>query len=213
MPKPPYLIGIAGPSCSGKSEIARRLVAALPASSLSLDSYYRELSHLSLEDRTKVNFDSPESMDESLILAHLGQLASGKSIDKPRYDFAQFTPSDVLDHVPAADFVVVEGLFALYWPEVRSLLHATVYISASHEVCLERRLERDVRERGRTADYVIGQYRDTVRPMCDRYIVPTEKYADLVLPGTNYLDQSVHFIIALIQSKLVNRPAEMASYA
>ena len=209
-----HIIGIAGPSSSGKSELAQQLVQRLPGTSIvSLDSYYRELGHLSLDDRAKVNFDAPESMDNDLILSDLRQLAAGKSIEKPRYDFAQFTPSGVLDHVPAAEYVVVEGLFALYWPEVRSLLHATVYISASHEVCLERRLERDVRERGRTAEYVIGQYRDSVRPMCDRYIAPTEKYADLVLPGTNHLDQSVHFIIALIRSKQVEHRAEMVSYA
>ena len=200
MAKQPYLIGIAGPSCSGKSEVSRRLAVALQASSLSLDSYYRDLSHLTLEERAKVNFDSPESMDESLLVAQMRQLASGISIEKPVYDFARHTPSGVVDHVPAADYVVVEGLFTLYWPEVRSLLHASVYIAASHEVCLERRLERDVRDRGRTPEYVMAQYRDTVRPMCDRYIRPSEKHASLVLTGTNYLDQSVHCIIALIRS-------------
>ncbi|MEO8130453.1 MAG: uridine kinase [Bryobacteraceae bacterium] len=213
MSRKPYLIGIAGPSCSGKSEISRLFAATFQASLLSLDSYYRELSHLSLEDRTKVNFDSPESMDKDLIVAHLRQLASGNSIEKPRYDFAQFTPGDVLDHVPAADYVIVEGLFTLHWPEVHSLLHASVYISASHEICLERRLERDVRERGRTPEYVIAQYRDTVRPMCDRYIVPSAKYADLVLTGTNYLDQSVHCIVALIRSKPPVPLAEQSSIA
>jgi uridine kinase len=205
MPKQPYLIGIAGPSCSGKSEISRRLAAALNASSLSLDSYYHDLSHLTLEERNRVNFDSPDSMNENLLVAQLQELASGISIDKPVYDFARHTPSEEVDHIAAADYIVVEGLFTLHWPKVRAVLHAGVFISASHEVCLERRMERDIRERGRTLDYVTAQYRETVQPMCDRYILPSEKYADLVLTGTNSLDQSVHCIIALIQSNLTRR--------
>lgn len=154
-----------------------------------------------------MNFDSPESMDESLLVAQMRQLASGLSIDKPVYDFARHTPSGSVDHVPAADYVVVEGLFTLYWPEVRSLLHASVYIAASHEVCLERRLERDVRDRERTPEYVMAQYCDTVRPMCDRYILPTEKHAGLMLTGTNFLDRPVHCIIALIRSNQTWAPA------
>ena len=199
MSKKFYLIGIAGPSCSGKSEIARRVGAAFGASILSLDSYYRDLSHLPLEERARVNFDDPASMNDELLVHQLRQLASGVAIDKPVYDFANHTPSREVDHIAATETIIVEGLFTLHWPAVREMLDTSVFISASHDVCLERRMARDIRERGRTVESVTEQYRDTVRPMCDRYILPSERYADLVLTGMNLLEQSAQCVIAWVR--------------
>ena len=210
MPDKPYLIGIAGPSCSGKSEIASRLGAAFQASILSLDSYYRDLSHLTMEERARVNFDDPAAMNHDLVVSQMRQLAAGIAIDKPVYDFARHRLGREVDHIVATEFVVVEGLFTLHWPEVRELLETRVFISASHEVCLERRMARDIRERGRTAQSVTEQYRETVRPMCDRYVLPSEQHADLVLTGMNLLEQSAQCIIAWVGMKRRLRAGELA---
>src|SRR5690348_3970874 len=109
----PFLIGIAGPSCSGKSEVSRRVAEELGAPVLSLDSYYRDLSHLSFEERVRINFDAPDSMDEELLIRQIRDLANGIAIRKPIYDFALYTPSEETDYIEPAEFIVVEGLFAL----------------------------------------------------------------------------------------------------
>lgn len=195
----PYLIGIAGPSCSGKSEVSRRVAEVLGAPVLSLDSYYRDLSHLTIEERAAVNFDAPDSMDSALLIRQIRELAAGIAIRKPIYDFSRHTPSDDFEFIEPAEFVVVEGLFALHWKEVRDLLHTRVFISADHEACFERRLYRDVRERGRTEESVHKQYRETVRPMCDQYIMPTLRYAHLVLNGVAPLERSVRFVTSQVR--------------
>jgi uridine kinase len=185
------LIGIAGPSCSGKSEVARRLGRILRAPILALDHYYRDLKHIPFEERVKTNFDAPEALDSELILAHALRLKEGHAVEQPTYDFAQHVRASGVERILPAPFVILEGLFALYWPELRRLLECKVYISASHDVCLARRIDRDVRERGRTEDSVRAQYEATVRPMCERYVEPTREYADLVLSGTDPVKQSV----------------------
>ncbi len=204
----PYLIGIAGPSCSGKSEVSRRVAEVLGAPVLSLDSYYRDLSHLSLAERAAVNFDAPESMDAGLLIRQLQELAAGTAIRKPIYNFASHTPSGAFDFIEPSEFVVVEGLFALHWKEVRDLLHTKVFISADHEVCFERRLYRDVRERGRTEESVEKQYRETVRPMCDQYILPTLRYAHLVLNGAAPLERSVRFVVNQVRGSKASLEAQ-----
>jgi len=195
----PYLIGIAGPSCSGKSEVSRRVAEVLGASILSLDSYYRDLSHLSLEERAAVNFDAPESMDSALLIRQVRDLALGIAVRKPIYDFSRHTPSSEIELIEPTEFVVVEGLFALHWKDVRDLMHTRVFISADHEACFDRRLFRDVRERGRTVESVEKQYRETVRPMCDKYIMPTLRYAHLVLNGVAPLERSVRFVTSQVR--------------
>lgn len=198
----PYLIGIAGPSCSGKSEVARRLARILRAPTLVLDHYYRDLKHIAFEERVKTNFDAPESLDRKLISSHVHVLKNGESIEQPIYDFAQHLRTAETETVPSAPFVLVEGLFGLYWPEVREALHLCIYIHAAHDVCLERRIFRDVRERGRTEESVREQYRSTVEPMCEGHIVGTQAHADLVLSGVAPVKQSVYTILIYIAGHL-----------
>ncbi len=191
----PYLVGIAGPSCSGKSEVSRRVAEVLGAPVLSLDSYYRDMTHLTLEQRGAVNWDAPEAIDSELMIRQIRELADGRPIRKPIYDFSRHSPSEECEYIEPAEFVVVEGLFALHWPQIRELLDTRIFISADHEVCFERRLYRDVRERGRTPESVEKQYRDTVRPMCDKYIMPTLVHAHIVLYGVAPLERSVRFVV------------------
>ena len=207
----PYLIGIAGPSCSGKSEVARRLSRILRAPIVALDHYYRDLKHLPFEERIRTNFDAPESLDESLIVVHTERLRRGESINQPAYDFALHIRAAASERIEAADFVILEGLFALYWQGVRELLGSRIYITAAHEICLARRIYRDVRERGRTEESVIAQYDATVRPMCDRYVAPTRQYADVVLSGTDPVKQSVYTLLRHIAADSLRRDALLAA--
>lgn len=192
----PLLIGIAGPSCSGKSELARRLAAALAAPILALDSYYLPLDHLTWEERARTNFDEPAALDEDLLASHLAALARGETIEKPVYDFARHTRAARSEPVAPAAFLIVEGLFTLHWPAVRSALALSVYVEACDEVCFRRRLDRDVRERGRTPQSVREQYDATVRPMAERYILPQRRHAAIVVSGEQPLEQTSAAVLA-----------------
>lgn len=198
----PYLIGIAGPSCSGKSEVARRLARILRAPTLVLDHYYRDLKHIPFAERVKVNFDDPAAIDSELTVEHVRRLRAGEAIEQPTYDFVQHVRAAKTEVVPSAPFVLVEGLFGLYWPELRDALNLRIYIHADHDVCMARRILRDVRERGRTEESVRAQYQATVQPMCEHHIVPTQAYADLVLSGVAPVKQSVYTILIYIAGHL-----------
>jgi uridine kinase len=188
----PFLIGIAGPSGAGKSELARLLATRLPepCALISLDSYYRALAHLPFEERVKCNFDHPDSLDWDLIHADLARISSGKPIDEPVYQFDKHARAPERRRVDPAPFVIVEGLFALYDPQVRRILDARIFVSAPDAECLERRITRDTVERGRTRESVLHQYARTVRPMAEQYVRPTEQHADLVVSGLNPLEES-----------------------
>ena len=179
----PYLIGIAGASCSGKSELATRLSRSLSAVICNLDSYYRDLAHLPLEERARQNFDVPAALDHELLYQHVSALARGESVRKPVYDFTQHVRSPETEILQPAGTVVIEGLFTLYWEQLRSLLDLKVFIEASDDICLQRRIERDVRERGRTPQSVVEQFEMTVRPMTHLHVHPTRSFADVVLDG------------------------------
>lgn len=200
----PYLIGIAGPSCSGKSEVSRRLARILRAPTVALDHYYRDLKHLSFEERIRTNFDSPESLDSELIVEHAKLLKQDLAVEQPCYDFTSHVRVADTEIIQAADYIIVEGLFALYWPELRSLLDFQIYITTDHETCLARRIFRDVRERGRTEESVREQYESTVRPMAERYLTPTMQHADLVLAGVAPVKQSVYTILLHIAQRLTD---------
>lgn len=198
----PFLIGIAGPSCSGKSEVARRLSRILRAPVLALDHYYKDLQHIPFDERARTNFDSPDSLDAALILDHVRALKNGRAIDEPAYDFARHIRAGFSQRIEPAEFIILEGLFALYWPEVRALLDERIYITADHGICLERRIYRDVRERGRTEESVRAQYEATVRPMCDRYVAPSRRHAAVVLTGTSPVKQSVRTLLDHIAGRM-----------
>jgi uridine kinase len=198
----PYLIGIAGPSCSGKSEVSRRLGRILRAPTLVLDHYYRDLKYIGFEERLKTNFDHPDSLDSEFLRDHVRALKEGRSIEQPTYDFKQHIRAAATETIHSAQFVLVEGLFALHWPEIRDLLDLKIYIEAEHDVCLTRRIFRDVRERGRTEASVREQYESTVREMCNCYVAPTKAYADLTLSGVAPVKQSVYTILIYIAGHL-----------
>jgi uridine kinase len=196
-----HLIGIAGPSCAGKSELALWLASRLDAPVLNLDHYYVDMADLPLEERAKCNFDEPAALEHALILEHVRRLAAGTSVRAPRYDFATHTRTHSEQLITPGRYVILEGLFALHWPEVRAFLGTKLFVYAPDEVCLERRLARDVIERGRTPESVRWQFETTVQPMAHQHVLPAQAYADLVLAGTEPVDSLGARALALIQAQ------------
>jgi uridine kinase len=200
MAGPVHLVGIAGPSGSGKSAVAQALCQRLPGAAgiLPVDAYYRDLGALAPADRASVNFDHPEAIDHERLVGDLGRLAGGEAVARPVYRFATHTRAPETARVEPTPFSVVEGILTLHWEAIRRLLHTAVFVDLADEACLARRLARDVAERGRTAEAVRAQYAETVRPMRERYVMPTRRFADLVVSGAAPLDESVGRILAHI---------------
>jgi uridine kinase len=191
-----HIIGVAGPSSSGKSELARQLAERLPGTSIvSLDSYYRGMEEIPLDERKKVNFDHPDSLDWELLHEHLVAIAAGRAFDEPVYSFADYARTTETRRIQPTEFLIVEGLFVLYWPELRKMLNTKVYVQTAPAVCFQRRLTRDVAERGRTPESVHEQYERTVRPSAEWFVYPTEKYADLKVSGEEPFERSTAAVV------------------
>ena len=203
MTEEPYMIGIAGASCAGKTRLAKELKLHLPAEAVvvGMDSYYRDLADLDAAKREKQNFDAPEALDWELFAAHLGELVRGGTIDKPVYDFSTHSRAQRTERLAPLDYVIVEGLFALYREDVREFFDTSVFIEVSDKVSFSRRLERDIRERGRTPESIRTQYEQTVRPMYERHIRSAMYFADVVVNGEDPIGDSAASVIAHIESR------------
>ena len=180
----PVIIGIGGGTGSGKTTLARAIVARYATVGVALleqDSYYRDQSHLSLADRESVNYDEPSAIDHDLLLEQLRELLEGRSIMKPAYCFTSHARTGEGKSVASQPMVVVEGLFALWEPRIRGLMALKIYVDADPDIRFIRRLQRDVITRGRSVQSVVEQYLQTVRPMHQRYVEPTRQYADIVV--------------------------------
>jgi uridine kinase len=205
----PYIIGIAGPSCSGKTLLAARLAETLGTQHtlvLPLDNYYRDLSHLPLEDRARANFDVPDALDYELFLSHLSALTRGETIHVPVYDFATHSRTGGATIVRPERYIIVEGLLALHWPTVRGLFDLRVYVAAPDTVCLARRAARDVAERGRTPESVADQYARTVRPMAERFVLPSQQFADIIVSGDGPIEEAIAAVLTKRQDAPITSP-------
>jgi uridine kinase len=192
----PLVIGIAGCSGSGKTTLARELTTQLDATLFPLDLYYRDLSQFPLDSRHKLNFDHPDSLESELIIEHVRGLAAGQPIQRPVYDFK--THSRVIgsfDTITPTSVVIVEGILALHYPELLPLYQFSIYVNAPNEVCLNRRIYRDMLERGRTEESVRAQFEATAKPMADLYVLPSAAHATITVEGTDSLDWSVEQIL------------------
>lgn len=195
-------MGIAGASGSGKTTLAAELARELDGIYFPIDNYYRDLSHLPFSERVKQNFDDPALIESSLLAAHVAALARGESIERPLYDFATHTRvPDRTEALRAGNFVLVEGLFALYYPELLPLYQFRVYIDTPDDICFERRMRRDTVERGRTPESVRLQYETTVRPSSISFVRPCRAHADLVIEGTEALDWKVEQVLAELRRR------------
>jgi len=184
--KKTVVIGIAGGTCSGKSSIASILIEEFRyTKSINIikeDDYYKDQSHLSMEERRKTNYDHPLAFDFDLMIEHINKLINNESIEKPTYDYTVHNRSKVTEIVHPSDVLIIEGLFALYTPEIRDLEDIKIFVDTPADVRFIRRLKRDVKERARTVENITEQYLTTVKPMHDQFLEPTKQYADIIIP-------------------------------
>ena len=202
LPFPPQIIGIAGASGSGKTTLAAELARELDGIYFPIDNYYRDLSHLPYSERIKQNFDDPALIESSLLSAHVAALARGEAIERPLYDFSSHTRIlDQTESMRGGAFVLVEGLFALYYPELLPHYQLRIYLDTPDDVCFERRMKRDIVERGRSPESVRLQYERTVRPASVAFVRPSAANADLVIDGTAALDWKVEQVLAAMRAR------------
>jgi len=202
LPFPPVVVGIAGCTGSGKTTLTAELARTLGGIHFHTDTYYRDLAHMPLEERARQNFDHPSLIESSLLAAHIAALARGEAIERPLYDFASYTR--ILDSngialtetVRPGAYLLIEGIFALHFTELLPFYQLRIYIDTPDEVCFQRRLQRDIAERGRTPEVVRQQYEATVRPSSIAFVRPSAVHADLTVDGTGALDWKVEQILA-----------------
>jgi uridine kinase len=202
LPTRPILIGIGGCSGSGKTTLARELASQLKATFFPLDLYYRDLSQFPLDARDKRNFDHPDSLESELFIEHIRDLAANKTIQRPVYNFSTHSRvPNCFDPVEPSRIIIVEGILALHYPDLFPLYDLSIYVDAPNEICLNRRIYRDMRERGRTEESVRAQFEATARPMAELYVLPSKSRATLVVTGTEALDWSVQQIFRELRER------------
>ncbi len=198
----PLIVGIAGGSGSGKTTIAEAVASVLTGVALiQHDSYYRHQPQLSFEERTRVNYDHPDSLESELLIAHLQLLKSGLAIDQPRYDFTAHLRAGETRLLEPAPVLLVDGILVLADPDLRSQLDLKIYVDTEPDVRLARRIRRDIEERGRTPSSVLEQYFATVRPMHLEFVEPSKRYADLIIPE-GYSPRAVATVVDMIRAQL-----------
>ena len=198
----PVVIGIAGCSGSGKTTLAEELAREMEGTHFRTDNYYRDLSHLTYEERCRQNFDHPDILESDLLISQVQRLSHGHSIRQPQYDFTTHTRVQGAQRlVEAPRLLIVDGIFALHYEGLRALYDLGIYVEAPDDVCYKRRLARDVRERGRTPESVAQHYAETVRPMAELYVRPSIVHADLVVKGTESLDWSVEAVFHALNNQ------------
>jgi len=183
------IVGIAGASASGKSLIASTIYEELlekvgdhQIGVITEDCYYRDQSHLSMDERVKTNYDHPSALDHDLLCEHLKQLISGQSVEVPEYSYTEHTRTENTVTMTPKKVIILEGILLLTDPRLRELMHASIFMDTPLDICLLRRVTRDVQERGRTMESVLSQYQKTVRPMFMQFIEPSKQYADIIVP-------------------------------
>jgi uridine kinase len=202
LPFPPVVLAIAGCSGSGKTTLAAELARTLRGVPFPLDNYYRDLSHLPQAERALANFDDPGMIESPLLAAHVAALARGEAIERPLYDFSTYVRIfGQTETVRPAPYILVEGIFALCFSELRGLYALSIYVDTPDELCFERRLQRDVVDRGRTPESVRRQYEATVRPASIAWVRPSSAHAGLILDGAGALDWKVERVITELRQR------------
>ncbi|WP_162140157.1 uridine kinase [Haploplasma axanthum] len=188
--KKSFLILVAGGSASGKSTVVKNILKKAGAHDVLIithDDYYNREDDLTMEQRIKINYDHPDSLDNNLLNFHLSELLKGNSIEKPIYDFVSYNRSDKTESVNPKPIIIVEGILVLTDKRIRELADLKIFVESDDDVRFIRRLQRDINERQRTVESVIDQYLNTVKPMHYKYVKPTKRYADIIIPNdTNH---------------------------
>lgn len=185
-----YIIGIAGGTGSGKTTVVRKIMETLPGDEIALipqDSYYNDTTHLTMEERRRINFDHPDAFDWDLLTHQIEELRNGHAIEQPTYSYIESNRQAETVHVEPREVIILEGIMALWKKEIRDLMDLKLFVDADPDERLIRVIQRDTVERGRTTQMVIDRYLDVLKPMHEEFIEPTKRYADLIVPqgGSN----------------------------
>jgi len=205
MSSSPVVVGVAGGSGSGKTTVIQRIlervgwdrIAYLPH-----DAYYKDASHLPTSERVHLNVDHPNSLDNTLLIEQIRKLVAGRPVDVPVYDFTNYTRSEQVRRVLPSPVVLVEGILVFADEALRDLMDIKIYVETDPDIRFIRRLQRDLNERGRSVQSVIEQYLSTVRPMHLRFVEPSKRYADIIIPEGGYNEVALEMVIGRIESLL-----------
>lgn len=199
------IIGIAGGTGSGKTTVVRQIIDELKNEEvdvISQDSYYQDTSHLSYEERVKINFDHPKSIDFDLLVSHLKELRAGNTIQQPVYSFKEHNRTGETVEIHPRKVIIVEGILILTHSDIRDMFDIKIYVHADSDERLIRRLRRDINERGRDLDEVLWRYQTTLKPMHQQFIEPTKEFADIIIPTNRYNTVAVDIVQTIIKDRL-----------
>lgn len=200
------IIGLAGGTGSGKTTVVHQIMNELPDTEvgvISQDSYYRETTNLSFDERALINFDHPRSIDFELLVKHLKALKAGETIDQPVYSFIQHNRTDDTVSTHPRKVMIVEGILILTNPELRELFDIKIFVHADSDERLVRRLKRDISERGRDIDEVLNRYQNTLKPMHEQFIEPSKAFADIIIPNDKYNTVAIDVVRAVINQRIL----------
>ncbi len=204
----PIVFGVAGGSSSGKTTVARAILEAVGASQIAYlphDAYYADRQDLSYEERTRLNYDHPNSLETKLLIKHIKQLLRGKAVHVPVYDFTQHRRTEETIRVEPAPIILVDGILIFTRRKLRELMDIKVFVDTDADVRFIRRLARDVEERGRTPESVVQQYLETVRPMHLKFVEPSRRYADVIIPGGGHNRVAMAMVVSQLHAMLAER--------
>ena len=205
MSSTPIVFGVAGGTASGKTTVARQILDRVGARHIAYpppDAYYRDLSHLPMEQRAQQNVDHPDALESDLLARHIRELRQGRPVPLPVYDFATYTRLPETVTVEPASVILVDGILIFAEPELRGLMDIKVFVDTDADIRLIRRIQRDTRERGRTLSSVVFQYLDTVRPMDLEFVQPSRRYADIIIPGGGQNRVAIEMVVSRLQAIL-----------
>ena len=201
----PIVIGVCGGTGSGKTTVVQVILERVGAERIAYiqhDSYYRDQGHLPLEERARVNYDHPDSLETELLVKHVRQLLAGQAVEVPVYDFTTHTRTRRTHRVEPRRVILVEGILIFAEPELRDLMDVKIYVDTDADIRFIRRLQRDIAERGRTMESVIEQYLTTVRPMHLEFVEPSKRYADVIIPEGGFNVVALDMVVARVQGLL-----------
>ena len=201
----PLVVGIGGGTASGKTTVANKIVNRLRGSRVVLidqDSYYRDLSDLTFDERLEINFDHPDAFDTELLVSHLRMLKAGKAVEKPHYSFVSCVREKETTRIEPGDAIILEGILVLAIEAVRKELGVKIFVDADDDVRIIRRLTRDIKERGRDFDTIVAQYFKSVRPMHYGFCEPSKRHADIIIPHGGGNDVSIEMVVGAIRARL-----------
>ncbi len=209
----PIVFGVAGGTASGKTTVARNILESVGASHIAYlphDAYYKDRSDLSLEERAQLNYDHPNSLETKLLVKHVKRLLVGVPVDMPVYDFTQHRRTDQTVLVEPSPIILVDGILIFTRRKLRDLMDIKVYVDTDSDVRFIRRLKRDIEERGRSLDSVIVQYLETVRPMHLKFVEPSRRYADVIIPGGGMNQVATDMVVSRLRALLLEHRLDPA---